>query len=127
MRSRYGPRRRLRRASEFDAVFKRGARLAGRLFLLIVAPNGLGRDRLGLAVSRKVGGSVARTRVRRLLRESFRRLASGERPGLDLVVVARPELAACGQAEVDRELARRLLKHRPPPPQPAGARPDPAR
>ena len=110
MRSRYGPRRRLRSAAEFDAVFKRGVRLSGRLFLLVVAQNRGRSDRLGLAVSRKVGGAVARNRARRLLRESFRRLPKASRPGIDVVVVAHKELVACGQAEVDRELRERLRR-----------------
>jgi ribonuclease P protein component len=120
MRSRYGPRRRLRTAAEFDAVFKRGARLSGRLFLLVVA-QGRGRfDRLGLAVSRRVGGSVARNRAKRLLRESFRRLGPVSGAGIDVVAVAHKDLVSCSQAEVDRELRERLLRF-PRAPRPGGA------
>jgi ribonuclease P protein component len=108
---RFRPRQRLRTGAEFDAVFKRGARLDGRMFLLVAAPNGRGFDRLGLAVSRRVGGAVERNRARRLLRESFRRVERAP-AGLDLVVVARPPLARQGQAEVDRELRERLLRIR---------------
>ena len=121
MRSRYGPRRRLRSAAEFDAVFKRGVRYSGRLFLLVVAPNRVRFDRLGLAVSRKVGGAVARNRARRLLRDGFRRLPPASLAGVDVVVVAHKELVACGQAEVDRELRERLRRV-PRTPGPGGAR-----
>jgi ribonuclease P protein component len=124
MRSRYGPRRRLRSAREFDAVFQRGRRLPGRLFLMVVAENRERSDRLGLAVSRRVGGAVARSRVRRLLRESFRRMAHGT-TGLDIVVVPHKDIVACSQSEVERELGARLLRVRRSP-EPAGARPDPA-
>ncbi|HKZ33152.1 MAG TPA: ribonuclease P protein component [Vicinamibacteria bacterium] len=110
MRSRHGPRRRLRTAAEFDAVFKRGARLPGRLFLLVVAQSRVRFDRLGLAVSRKVGGAVARNRARRLVRESFRRLPQAPGAGIDVVVVAHKELVLCSQAEVDRELRERLRR-----------------
>lgn len=110
MRSRHGRHRRLRSPAEFDAVFKRGARLGGRLFLLVVAENPHGFDRLGLAVGRRVGGAVARNRARRLLRESFRRAAARPEGGRDLVVVARPEIVGCGQAEVDRELNDRIAR-----------------
>jgi ribonuclease P protein component len=111
------PRQRLRTGAEFDAVFKRGARLAGRLFLLLAAPNGRPFDRLGLAVSRRVGGAVERNRTRRLLRESFRRLEAPPGDGVDLVVVARAELAGCRQSEVDLELRERVrrLKRAPGP------------
>lgn len=114
---RFRPRERLRTGAEFDAAFKRGARIDGRLFLLVVAPNGRAFDRLGLAVSRRVGGSVERNRARRLLRESFRRLVKPAGPGVDLVVVARKDLVGRGQAEVDRELRERVLRIR----RPAGA------
>jgi len=106
------PRQRLRTGAEFDTVFKRGVRLEGRLFLLLAAPNGLAFDRLGLAVSRRVGGAVERNRARRLLRESFRRLGRAPGGGVDLVVVARAELAGRGQSEVDRELRERVLRLR---------------
>jgi ribonuclease P protein component len=126
MRSRYGPRRRLRTAAEFDAVFKRGVRLSGRLFLLVVAQNRMRFDRLGLAVSRRIGGAVARNRARRLLRESFRRIAAMSGSGADIVVVAHKELVACGQAEVDRELGERIRRIRRAP-GPDGAPAAPAR
>jgi ribonuclease P protein component len=109
---RFRPRQRLRTGADFDAVFKRGARLDGPLFLLVAAPNGRVFDRLGLAVSRRVGDAVERNRARRLLREGFRRLERAGSPGVDLVVVARAPLARRGQAEVDRELRERLLRIR---------------
>ena len=123
---RFPSRHRLRTGAEFEATFKRGARLDGRLFLLVAAPNGQAFDRLGLAVSRKVGGSVLRNRARRLLRESFRRLPPPGGPGVDLVLVARPTLVERGQAEVDRELRERVLRIKRPAPG-AGAPPPPAR
>ena len=123
---RFLSRQRLRTGAEFDFAFKRGVRLDGRLFLVVAAPNGRLFDRLGLAVSRRVGGSVERNRARRLLRESFRRLPRPRGPGVDLVVVARPDLVGRGQAEVDRELRERVLRIKRPAPV-AGAPPPPPR
>ena len=97
MRSHFGRRLRLSTAAQFDSVFKRGARLAGRLFLIVYAPNRVRRHRLGLAVGRKVG-------------ESFRRAERPARNGYDLVVVAHHGIVACGQAEVDREFRERLKR-----------------
>ena len=105
--ARFRPGQRLRKAAEFDRVFRQGVRLDGALFLLIAAPNDGPQDRLGLAVSRRVGGAVVRNRARRLLRESFRRLERRTRPSADLVILAKPALAGCGLAEVSRELAAR--------------------
>ncbi len=110
MSARFRASQRLRTRAQFDRVFRRGTRLDGRLFTLLVAANGAAHDRLGLAVSRKVGGAVVRNRARRLLRESFRRLEPSERPALDLVVLAKPEIAGRSLAEVDRELHARIRR-----------------
>jgi ribonuclease P protein component len=108
MGARFRRGQRLRARADFDNVFRRGRRLDGRLFQLVVAPNGGEQDRIGLAVSRRVGGAVARNRAKRLLRESFRQTRRGERPAYDLVVIGKPELASQGLAEVQREWLARL-------------------
>ncbi len=77
----------------FDAVYRSGAKTAVGPLVAWAAPNDLGHWRLGLAVSRRVGSALARNRLRRLLRESFR-LLQHEMPGVprgyDLVVGAHP-------------------------------------
>lgn len=82
---------RLSRSAEFDRVFRQGRSHAGRDLVLYVFPRSSEENgsRLGLSVSRKVGGAVERNRVKRVLREAFavecRRLPAGT----DAVVVAR--------------------------------------
>lgn len=93
------PRRRARitRSGDFDAVYRRGRSAANR-HLVVYA---FARDdrpatspaRLGLSVSKKVGGAVERNRVKRVLRELFADIAPGLPRGIDVVVIARPGCA----------------------------------
>jgi ribonuclease P protein component len=80
---------RLLKASEFEAVYARRRRVADACFAVNFMPNDLGLARLGLAIGAKaVGNAVARNRVKRVVRESFRRTAA-DLGGIDLVVAAR--------------------------------------
>ena len=90
--SRFPRQKRLRSKPEFDRVFERSIRSSDAFFSVLARMNELGFPRLGLAVSVKAAGSgVARNRLKRVIRESFR-LVSGL-PSLDLVVTARPGAA----------------------------------
>src|SRR3954466_14400165 len=102
------PRRRLSRSAEFERVYRQGRSKANRFLVLYAFPRAqddAGADvaqdgpRLGLSVSRRVGGAVERSRVKRVLREAFWAEAERLPAGSDYVVVARPE--ALGLAERD--------------------------
>lgn len=89
-------RRRLSRSGEFDRVYRDGSSHATRYLVLYSFPragDGEPDARLGVSVSRKVGGAVERNRVKRALRDAFWELAETLRPGHDFVLVARPEIA----------------------------------
>ena len=90
-------RRRLSRSAEFERVYRQGRSKANRYLVLYAFPREEGSDegpRLGLSVSRRVGGAVDRTRVKRVLREAFWQEAERLPPGSDYVVVARPDAKA---------------------------------
>jgi ribonuclease P protein component len=91
---------RLSRSAEFERVYRQGRSTANRHLVLYTFPNpSTTRPRLGLSVSRKVGGAVERNRVKRLLREAFAQQEDGLPAGHDVVVVARPSAAELAERE----------------------------
>jgi ribonuclease P protein component len=96
---------RLRHKGDFDAAYARGRRMSDGFFSVTARVNEAGVPRLGLAVAVRVAGSgVARNRLRRIIRESFR-LHQRALPAVDVVVSARPAARDANASQLRASLA----------------------
>ena len=94
----------LKKNQQFQFVYKNGKSYANKYLVMYVKENGLGKNRIGISVSKKVGNSVVRHRVTRLIRESYRLHENIFNSGLDIVIVGRPSAATVGYNEVESAL-----------------------
>lgn len=99
----------LKKNFQFRHVYNRGRSIANRHLVLYYVKNGTQGNQLGISVSKKVGKSVVRSHVTRLIRESYRSMEEEIKLGLDLVVIARNACADASYHEVCRSL-RHLFK-----------------
>jgi ribonuclease P protein component len=91
---------RLSRSADFERVYRNGRSQSNRHLVLYTFPRGEGDSpRLGVSVSRKVGGAVDRNLVKRLLREAFASRTEELAPGCDYVIVARPDARDLAERE----------------------------
>jgi ribonuclease P protein component len=85
----FRPHEHLRRPADFRRVYDRRRSVSDERLIVYACPNDLPHNRLGLSVSRKVGGAVQRNRLRRLFREAYRLTRHQMPTGLDLVLIPR--------------------------------------
>lgn len=102
----------LKKNEQFQFVYRNGRSYANKYLIMYVKENGTDRNRIGISVSKKVGNSVVRHRVTRLLRESYRLHESIFNSGLDMVIVARPTAAQAGYYEVESALLHLAKLHK---------------
>ncbi len=91
---------RILKRAQFIELAETGRRVRSGLFIAVVSPGPTGRSRLGVTVTRKVGGSVERNRLKRLAREYFRRHRHRLNGEWDIVLIARREAAGMPSEEV---------------------------
>ena len=103
---------RLRKRTEFEACYASGVRVSGRhLVLFLLAGPAASRPRIGISVSKKVGNAVVRNRVKRRLRELFRRnRAEFSGRNAEIAVNARPSAAKAPFEELAADYASTLRK-----------------
>jgi len=94
----------LKKNYEFQRVYGRGKYASSRTLVVYSMPNRTGHLRLGITTSKKVGKSVVRNRMRRLIRENLRCMITSLPKGRDIVIVARKAEEAAGLVSVGKEL-----------------------
>ena len=98
---------------QFRFVYNKGKSLANRLLVMYVVKNKKYTDtnRLGISVSKKLGKSVVRSRVTRLIKESYRLSEEDIKQGYDIVVIARVSANGADYKEINKALLSLLKKH----------------
>jgi ribonuclease P protein component len=103
------PAERLRRRADYLRCYRTGRRRHGSLAILYFIPNELGHPRIGITASRKVGKAVVRQRIKRRIREIYRRWSGrGGLADLDLVIHLKPEAGKSDFLGLRSELLRIL-------------------
>jgi ribonuclease P protein component len=101
---RFRPEDRIRRKVDFDRAYASGRRIPSKSFTLIALAAGLDRPRLGVTISKRVGGAVTRNSVRRRIREAFRRNRDAISSDIDIVIHVRPAATKVRFQELEAEL-----------------------
>lgn len=103
----------IRKNKEFRSVYRRGKSFSNKLLVLYIYKNKYNTNRIGISVSKKVGKSVVRSRVKRLIKESYRvniKENNIKKQGFDLVFIARHSCNDKTYKEVEAALVNLLKK-----------------
>ena len=101
----------LKKNYEFRYVYKNGKSYANKYLVMYVVENNTDRNRLGISVSKKVGNSVVRHRITRLIRESYRLHENIFNSGLDIVAIARNSASSVSYNEIESALLHLAKLH----------------
>lgn len=102
----------LKKNQQFREVYKKGKSLANKYLVIYVLENNQNRNYLGISVSKKVGNSVVRHRLARLIRESYRLHEDMFNSGLNIVVVVRNSASNISYHEMESALLHLLRLHK---------------
>ncbi len=108
MKEGLSPRERIKKKKDFLILYRKGNRYKSKYFNLICLSSELPYSRVGVVASRKVGGAVTRNRVKRWMRELFRRNKDLLGHPVDLIIVATPEMRNATWAELREQYSRAL-------------------
>lgn len=101
----------LKKNQDFREIYSTGISYANKNLVMYIRKNGTDENRLGISVSKKVGNSVIRHRITRLIRESYRLNEESVSKGLDIVVVARLGAKEKSFFEIESSLLHLMKLH----------------
>ena len=101
----------LKKNNDFQKVYRNGKSYANKYLVMYILENNTDRNRLGISASKKVGNSVVRHRVTRLVRESYRLHENIFNSGLDIVVVVRNSASSISYFEMESALLHLAKLH----------------
>lgn len=96
---------------DFQIVYKKGKSYVNKYLIMYVLNNKEEENRLGISVSKKVGNSVVRHRITRLVRESYRLQKDKFQTGYDIVVIARSNAKDKSYSEIESALLHLAKLH----------------
>ena len=96
---------------DFQIVYKKGKSYVNKYLIMYVLNNKEEENRLGISVSKKVGNSVVRHRITRLVRESYRLQKDKFQTGYDIVVIARSSAKDKSYSEIESALLHLAKLH----------------
>ena len=102
----------LKKNDDFRLVYSKGRSKANRFFILYILKTGNDYNRIGVSVSKKVGNSVERHKIKRLVKESYRLHEKMFNSGLDIVVIARSGAADLKYTDVESALLHLMKLHK---------------
>ena len=102
----------LKKNVDFQKVYKKGKSYTNRYLTMLVIKNDLNRNRIGISVSKKVGNSIVRHRITRLIRESYRLNEEDFKCGFDLVIVARMNAKGKNYFDIEEALMHLARLHK---------------
>ena len=101
----------LKKNIDFQHVYRNGKSYANKYLVMYILKNNMDKNRLGISVSKKVGNSVVRHKITRLIRESYRLHENIFNSGLDIVVIARNNASSASYWKIESALLHLAKLH----------------
>jgi ribonuclease P protein component len=102
----------LKKNNDFKSVYSLKESYANKLLVMYIRKNDENKNRLGISVSKKVGNSVIRHRITRLIRESYRKYEKNIESGYDIVIIARTTSKDRSFKDIEKALLHLLKLHK---------------